>query len=73
MLDIRQRNAIRAQLNDGVSPEAIADFFGRLNDLDDLEIVTIRSAAYDMLNETDNAAAANAPAGPPTLSVITSN
>ncbi len=51
MLNIRQRNVIRGYLDEGMSPEDIADYIGRINDLGPLEVVTIRSAAYDMLNE----------------------
>jgi hypothetical protein len=51
VLNILQRDVIRGYLDAGMSPENIADYIGRLNDLGPLEVVTIRSAAYDMLNE----------------------
>lgn len=57
LLNILQRNVIRGCLDDGMSPEEIADYLGRVNDLGPLDVVTIRSAAYDMLDE-------QAPAGP---------
>jgi hypothetical protein len=51
VLNILQRNVIRGFLDEGMDPGEIAEYLGRLNDLGPLEIVTIRSAAYDMLNE----------------------
>ncbi len=51
MLNILQRTVIRGFLDEGMDPDGIADYLGRLNDLGPLEVVTIRSAAYDMLNE----------------------
>jgi hypothetical protein len=68
MLNILQRNVIRGYLDGGMSPEEIADYLGRVNDLDALEVITIRSAAYDMLN--GESAAAACPAGKPQLTVI---
>lgn len=68
MLNLVQRNIIRGYLDDGMSPEAIADYLGRVNDLDALDIVTIKSAAYDLLNAPAPEHAV--PLGPPTLSVI---
>lgn len=41
---------IQERLDEGMSPEAIADSIGRVADLDELELVTIRSAAYDLRN-----------------------
>ena len=45
----------RAQLDEisdylaaGMSPDAIADLIGRIADLDYLDIITIRSVAYDL-------------------------
>ncbi|MCV7137939.1 hypothetical protein [Mycolicibacterium fortuitum] len=70
MLNILQRNVVRGFLDEGMSPEEIADYLGRLNDLGPLEVVTIRSAAYDMLNEAPAVAPAPA-AGGPKLTVIT--
>lgn len=68
MLNILQRNVIRAFLDEGKDPDGIADYLGRLNDLGPLEVVTIRSAAYDMLNEQP----AHAPevVGRPALTLI---
>ncbi|KAA1249866.1 hypothetical protein F0Q45_12740 [Mycobacterium simiae] len=45
-----QIDEIRQRLDEGMSPEAIADSIGRLADLDELDIVTIRSTAYDLSN-----------------------
>lgn len=69
MLNLVQRNIIRGYLGNGMSPEAIADYLGRVNDLDALEIVTIRSATYDLMNESapENAVPQ---VGSPTLTVI---
>lgn len=69
MLNILQRNVIRDYLDDGMSPEEIADYLGRVNDLGPLEVVTIRSAAYDMLNEQTPTVAAAA-TGKPVLTLI---
>lgn len=57
MFDLRERNIIRRCLDSGMTPEAVANYIGRLSDLDDADILLIRSAATDMLN-----AAAPAPA-----------
>lgn len=45
-----QIDEIRQRLDEGMTPEAIADSLGRLADLDELDIVTIRSTAYDLVN-----------------------
>ncbi|CAN5736696.1 hypothetical protein BH09ACT8_BH09ACT8_56100 [soil metagenome] len=45
-----QIDEIQERLDEGMSPEAIADSIGRLADLDELELVTIRSTAYDLRN-----------------------
>ncbi|QIV79611.1 hypothetical protein [Mycolicibacterium frederiksbergense] len=68
MLNVLQRNVIQGYLDGGMSPEDIADFLGRVNDLGPLDIVTIKSAAYDLLNEP--AAPATAAGGKPVLTVI---
>lgn len=68
MLNILQRNVIRGFLDEGMDPDGIADYLGRLNDLDPLEVVTIRSAAYDMLNEEQSAVPEAV--GRPTLTLI---
>lgn len=69
MLNIVQRNVIRGLLDEGMDPEAIAEYLGRLNDLGPLEIVTIRSAAYDMLNG-EPAEVSNVAGGQPVLTLI---
>ncbi|WP_099020909.1 hypothetical protein [Mycolicibacterium palauense] len=68
VLNILQRNVIRGFLDEGMDPQEIADYLGRLNDLGPLEIVTIRSAAYDMLNEEP--AATPETVGRPALTLI---
>ncbi|CQD02023.1 hypothetical protein BN000_00076 [Mycobacterium europaeum] len=45
-----QIDEIQQRLDEGMTPEAIADSLGRLADLDELDIVTIRSTAYDLVN-----------------------
>ena len=45
-----QIDEIQQRLDGGMTPEAIADSIGRLADLDELDIVTIRSTAYDLIN-----------------------
>jgi len=69
MLNILQSNVIQGYLDRGKSPEEIANYLGRVNDLGPLEVITIRSAAYDMLNE--DPAPAPAATGEPVLAVIT--
>ncbi|XTP38538.1 hypothetical protein ACORG1_34390 (plasmid) [Mycobacterium sp. TJFP1] len=69
MLNVLQRNVIQGYLDGGMSPEDIADFLGRVNDLGPLDIVTIKSAAYDLLNEPVAPAAVSG-GGKPVLTVI---
>ncbi|ETB46691.1 hypothetical protein O981_27385 [Mycobacterium avium 10-5560] len=69
LLNILQRNVIRGCLDDGMSPEEIADYLGRVNDLGPLDVVTIRSAAYDMLDE-QTPARPSASCGKPILTLI---
>ena len=52
MLDLKQRNIIRGHLDKGMTSEAIANYLTRLADLEEPDRVMIRSAAYDILNET---------------------
>lgn len=51
MLDPNERNVIRGYLNSGMTPDSIANYIGRLSDLDDADILLIRSTAIDMVNE----------------------
>ena len=60
MFDLQERTIIRGYLYSGMTPDAIANYIGRVSDLEDADILLIRSAAADMLNET----VANAPAHP---------
>lgn len=69
MLNLLQRNVIQGYLDGGMSPEDIADFLGRVNDLGPLDIVTIKSAAYDLLNEPAAPVAVSG-VGKPVLTVI---
>ncbi|MBX9918338.1 MAG: hypothetical protein K2Y33_00680 [Mycolicibacterium frederiksbergense] len=69
MLNLLQRNVIQGCLDGGMSPEEVADFLGRVNDLGPLDIVTIKSAAYDLLNEPAAPAAVSG-GGKPVLTVI---
>lgn len=71
MLNLLQRNVIQGYLDGGKSPEEIADYLGRVNDLDPLDIITIRSAAYDLLNEGPAVSAPPAASGTPTLTLVT--
>lgn len=71
MLNILQRNVIRGYLDGGMSPEEIADYLGRVNDLDPLDIVTIRSAAYDLLNDERAVTVPPAAGGKPLLTFVT--
>lgn len=45
-----QIDEIQQRLDQGMTPEAIADSIGRLADLDPLDVVQIRSVAYDLVN-----------------------
>lgn len=45
-----QIDEIQQRLDEGMTPEAVADSIGRLADLDELKVVVIRSTAYDLLN-----------------------
>ncbi|MGB0878846.1 MAG: hypothetical protein ACPGXI_17555 [Mycobacterium sp.] len=68
MLDLKQRNTIRGYLDKGMSPDAVANYFARLADLEESDMLIIRSAAYDILNESNSV---SAPAvGPPGLRLI---
>lgn len=71
MLNVLQRNVIQGYLDGGKSPEEIADYLGRVNDLDPLDIVTIRSAAYDLLNDDPALAALPAAGDKPVLTLVT--
>lgn len=51
MFDLRERNIIRRYLDSGMTPEAVANYIGRLSDLEDADILLIRAVATDMLNE----------------------
>ncbi|WP_404316412.1 hypothetical protein [Prescottella equi] len=46
-----QLDDIRQRLNDGMSADDIADFYGRIADLDLIEIERIRTAAYEIEQE----------------------
>lgn len=50
MFDRNERDIIRGYLDSGMTPDAVANYIGRLSDLDDGDILLIRSAAADMLN-----------------------
>lgn len=45
-----QIDEIQDRLDEGMSPEQIADSLARIADLEALEVVTIRSVAYDLRN-----------------------
>jgi len=45
-----QIDEIEQRLDEGMTPEAIADSIGRVADLEELDIVVIRSTAYDLMN-----------------------
>jgi len=68
MLDLQERTIIRGYLDSGMSPEAIANYIGRVSDLEDADVLLIRSTAADMLTES----AAPASLGPrrPVLTLI---
>jgi len=52
MFDLQERNIIRGYLDSGMTPDAIANYIGRLSDLEAADVLLIRSAAADMLNES---------------------
>ncbi|MFD2157246.1 hypothetical protein [Rhodococcus jostii] len=41
-----QLDEIRRHLDEGMTPDAIADYLGRVADLDLMDIETVRTAAY---------------------------
>ncbi len=45
-----QITEIQARLDEGMSPQEIADSIGRMADLEHADILIIRSAAVDLLN-----------------------
>ncbi|MDH6288205.1 hypothetical protein [Rhodococcus opacus] len=45
-LSDEQLDEIRRQLDQGMTPDAIADYLGRVADLDLMDIETVRTAAY---------------------------
>jgi hypothetical protein len=45
-LSNEQLDEIRRQLDQGMTPDAIADYLGRVADLDLMDIETVRTAAY---------------------------
>jgi hypothetical protein len=51
MFDSHERNIIRGYLDSGMSPDSIANYIGRLSDLEDADILLIRAAATEMLDE----------------------
>ncbi|BCN46617.1 hypothetical protein [Prescottella equi] len=46
-----QLDDIRAHLKQGMSPREVADYYGRVADLDLIEIARIRTAAYEIEQE----------------------
>jgi hypothetical protein len=52
MFDLKERTIIRGYLDSGMTPDAVANYIGRVSDLEDSDILLIRSVATDMLNET---------------------
>jgi len=70
MLDVKQRNIIRGHPDSGMTPDAIANYLARLADLEESDMVMIRSATYDILNEANPEPSPLA--GSPGLRLITS-
>lgn len=52
-LSQEQLDDIRARLREGMSPEDIANFYGRVADLDLIEVARIRTAAYEIEQEEE--------------------
>lgn len=52
MLDLKQRTVIRDYLDSGMTPDAVANYLGRLADLEPEEVAALRLAARDMLSES---------------------
>jgi len=50
VLDIQQRNEIQHYLDQGMTPDDIAATIGRIAGLNYLDMVVIKSAAYDLIN-----------------------
>jgi hypothetical protein len=66
MLDLRQRTIIRDYLDSGMTPESVANYLGRVADLEPDEVAALRRAAEEILNEIP----APALSGKPRLSLI---
>ena len=45
-----QINVIQQMIDDGVPPSQVALSMSRLAELDELETITVRSVAYDLVN-----------------------
>ncbi len=50
-LDLKQRTVIRDYLDSGMSPDSVANYLGRVADLEPDEVAALRAAAHDILNE----------------------
>jgi hypothetical protein len=50
-LDLKQRTIIRDYLDSGMTPESVANYLGRVADLEPGEVVALRAAAEDILND----------------------
>jgi hypothetical protein len=50
-MDLRQRTIIRDYLDSGMTPDSVANYLGRVADLEPDEVAALRSAAHDILNE----------------------
>jgi hypothetical protein len=48
LLDRAQLDEVQRRLDAGMTPEEIAESLGRVAGLDEVEVVRIRSAAYDI-------------------------
>ena len=61
MFDLKERNIIRGYLDSGMTPDAVANYIGRVSDLEDSDILLIRSVAIAMLAESDSPSLAGLP------------
>jgi hypothetical protein len=50
-LDLKQRNIIRDYLDSGMTPDSVANYLGRVADLEPGEVDALRAAAEDILND----------------------
>ncbi len=49
-----ERDEVRRRLEQGMTPDAIANSIGRMSDLEEDEIAAVRQLAYELQSETNS-------------------